>query len=29
LIISDTVTVMLQTVDFVLDSLGGTEQTSD
>ena len=29
LIISDTVTVMLQTVDLVLDSLGGTEDTSD
>jgi hypothetical protein len=29
LILSDTVTVMLQTVDLVLDSLGGTEQTSD
>ena len=29
LIISDTVTVMLQTVDLVLDSLGGAQQTSD
>ncbi len=29
LIISDTVTVMLQTVDLVLDSLGATEDTSD
>jgi len=29
LIISDTVTVMLQTVDLVLDSLGGSEDTSD